>query len=591
MLTGFGFSKFLGAARELVFAQVLLPFSRATVWIIVFVIHQPLRTVVFAFLWCGLIAEVSAQKKFAYDPLALLQIRDDPARHLTLRWQGTIRAEAGRPGSWIERFIENRFNLTLEPRFIVFFSYPRVLPLRMLGGDIADVTWIMARDVAPFSRHGFALELPWEVIRRHAPNYVRLLNANAPEMWLLTHNEGRNYGVPLSTIESRFPRPGIWRMDWLRNVGIDRVPATLVEMEEALRRFRYRDPDRNGKIDTYGMSTWRSPMAPDTMDRSFEEIFGAHGVLTTGWMERNGKIVWGGVLPEAKETLGVLQRWYAEGLIYPDYAVAPAGSIDLIKKLTSGMVGYLSGLAEYFSFDLSNNQSMAAVVASVQSGGEIVPALFPRGPEGKRGGRGVSFGESLGVLMFGRHLEHEPEKVVRVLRMLDEFAADAELFLTVRLGKQGHHWQWDEAKGLHPLPPFDLSNNAARELIHRTLEPWRTWGFYSLFGGTQAIADLFRTAPHRAFDDAYRNSADAIYDALGQAEAVPADLILGDLIQFQVTTYSEIIGGRLPLSHFDHFVREWHHRGGAQLTGEANDLFARRRWILDRAGVPPPVTP
>lgn len=521
-----------------------------------------------------------------YDPLSLLHVRDDPARHVTLLWQGTIRAEAGRPGSWIERFVEARYNVTMDPRFVVFFSYPRVLPLRMLGGDVADVTWIMARDVGPFTRHGFALELPWEVIQQHAPNYVRLLNATAPDMWLLTQRDGRNYGVPLSTIEPRFPRAGIWRMDWLRNVGIDRVPETLEEMEEALRRFRHQDPDGNGLMDTYGMCTWRPPVSPDTVDRSFEEVFGAHGVLATGWMERDGRVVWGGVLPEAKHTLGLLRRWYADGLIFPDYAVAPDGSIDLIKKLTSGTVGYLSGLAEYHDFNPSFHSSLSAVVAAVHPGGDIVPAPFPRGPGGARGSRGVSFPESLSVLMFGSHLADEPEKVVRVLRMLDEYASDEDLFLAVRLGQRGVHWQWDEGRGLHPLPPYDHRNHAARELIHWTVEPWRSWGFYALFGGTQEIADRFRTAPHRAFDEAYRNHADALYDALGQAMVPSADLTLSDLVQFQVTTYSEIINGRLPLSAFDRFVREWYDRGGTQLTTEANDLFARRRDILARAGVP-----
>lgn len=516
----------------------------------------------------------------------LLGLRDDPGRHLTLTWQGTIRAEAGRPGSWIEQMLERKFNVTFRPSFVVYFSYPRVVPIRLLGGDVPDVTWIKAEDMQRFARHGFALELPWAVLQKHAPNYVRLLNAHAPEAWLLSFREGKNYGVPLFTIETRHPKPGYWRTDWLRNVGIDRIPVTLDEMEEALRRFRHHDPDGNGRMDTYGMCPWKPPVAPDTLDRSFEEIFGAHGVIPTAWMERQGKIVWGGVLPETKTTLARLRRWYAEGLIYPDYVVVPSGSIDLIKKFTGGLVGYLYGLSEYRSFDLDWKPSLAAVVAAVHPGGTVAPAAFPRGPEGWRGGRGVIFGEQLSVLMFGSHLAKEPEKVLRVLRMLDAMAADEELYLAARIGQRGVHWEWDEEKGLYALPPYDSRFHASRQLLHWVPEPWLNWGYYAPFGSSRTIADRYRTAAHREFDETHRNPKFALYDALGHASAVEsAELYLSDLVQLQVTTFAEIVNGRRPLEHFDVFAEQWLARGGRVLTAEANSLYAQRDEILRRAGV------
>ncbi|MFD0717029.1 hypothetical protein [Paenibacillus sp. GCM10027626] len=42
------------------------------------------------------------------------------------------------------------------------------------------------------------------------------------------------------------------RKDWLDNVGIDKLPETLDEYHEVLRRFTFNDPDQNGKNDMYG---------------------------------------------------------------------------------------------------------------------------------------------------------------------------------------------------------------------------------------------------------------------------------------------------------------------------------------------------
>lgn len=538
--------------------------------------------------WFGyllLAASAAVSLACASSVRTLLETEDDPGRPLRLRWQGTIRAEAGREGSWIEQHLEARFNVTFDPSFIVYFSYPRVLPIRLLGGDIPDVTWILGRDVRRFARHGFALELPWEVIQRHAPDYVRLLNAHAPEMWLITHADHKNFALPLFTIETRHPRPGYWRADWLRNVGLG-VPQTLDEMEEALRRFRHNDPDRNGRKDTYGMCPWKPPISPETIDRTFEEVFAAYGVVTTGWMKVDGELRWGGVLPQSKEALARLRRWYAEELIYPEYVVVPPGSIDLIKKFTAGLVGYVYGLGEYNQFDLTWPPSVAAVVAKVHPGGEVTPAFFPRGPQGHSGGRGVIFAENHSALMFGAHLAESPEKVVRVLRMLNAMAQDEELFLAGRLGKRGLHWEWNEVKGLIALPPFDSRYHASRELLFWNPEPWLSWGYYVPFGASAELTDRFRTAEHRAFDAKYRRPEWAQYDALGQPEAVPsAELYLTDLVQLQVTVYSEIISGRKPLDAFDAFVRDWHRKGGDVLTREANALHRQRARILRRAGV------
>lgn len=44
----------------------------------------------------------------------------------------------------------------------------------------------------------------------------------------------------------------IIRTDWLKNVGLD-MPETLDDFYEVLKAFKEKDPDGNGKDDTYGM--------------------------------------------------------------------------------------------------------------------------------------------------------------------------------------------------------------------------------------------------------------------------------------------------------------------------------------------------
>ena len=166
---------------------------------------------------------------------------------LEISWMSIPRHPTAREGTWIEKRLEARFNVDFKPLFTSHFAYMRRRPLVFAGGNVPDLFYagdpvVVQKD----AYHGYALPIPYEVIQKHAPNYVRYLNQYAPSTWLYAYWKGANYGIPTWGSSLGYPVPGIWRMDWLRNVGIDKVPATLDEMYAALWKFRHEDPDGNG---------------------------------------------------------------------------------------------------------------------------------------------------------------------------------------------------------------------------------------------------------------------------------------------------------------------------------------------------------
>lgn len=353
---------------------------------------------------------------------------------IEISWLGPPRFDGARQGSWIQRRIEERFGVTLRPVFISWFSYDRRLPLMMLGGETPDVLWVQdTREARRNAAHRLTAEVPYELVARHAPNYLRMVQELAPDAWLLTRHDGRNIGLPLlgSYFSQRHPIPGIWRMDWLRKVGFDAVPETLEEWGEALYRFRHADPDGNGRQDTYGWLPDRAQASPFSYDPSFQEVFGAFGLLQTGWVKREGRLRWGGVLPETKRALAVLRQWYADGLIYPDYLVIPAGTIDRERRFTSGEVGYVDGFGSPRTFGFRHPKSPLHPLHLATPSAELAPAVPPRGPNGQRGVRVL--GGVVEILQFGHHLERDRAKLVRVLEMFEAWASDEELYLECRL--------------------------------------------------------------------------------------------------------------------------------------------------------------
>ena len=501
---------------------------------------------------------------------------DDESARLEISWLGQPRV--GVQGSWIETLLEERFNVELRPIFMDGNAYSRKKPLMFAGGSVPDVFWemdpiLLQRD----AYHRFLLEIPYEVLLKHAPTYIQKLNATAPVGWLYAYWKGRNYGLPTSYLNGRLSRPGIWRLDWLRQVDIHAIPETLEEMHEALWKLTYEDPDGNGLDDTYGMSGdvtafWWG---------SFNDIFGAFGVMPFDWMVEDGRAAYGGILPGTRQALALLREWYAEGIIDPEFVTDrnSLGSLDL--KFKNGRIGYLCYRAGYRGiFDREDPNSMVNVIAQLNPEAEIAPGWLPVGPEGKRGNR--VWGSGGHVICFGRHLAQNPEKVIRVLKMLEAMMTDEQLYIESSRGKQGEHWEYRDPavgpnSGTTNLPPYDDRNAYNRAVLGTYFNPCIHPDFETQYTPREELA----------FASTYNRPEWALTDILGKPDSVPsAGKYMGDLRSMQLTVFAEIIRGDRELTYFATFVEEWLARGGERMLREADELYRIRREIYAKVGVP-----
>ena len=504
---------------------------------------------------------------------------DDPAEKLEISLMSVPRYPTAQEGTWIENRLEAAFNVDFKPQFTSHFAYMRRRPLVFAGGNVPDLFYagdpvVVQKD----AHHGYALPIPYRIIIEHAPNYVRYLNQYAPHTWVYAYWKGDNYGIPTWGSSLGYPRPGIWRMDWLRKVGIDEVPDTLDEMYAALWKFRHEDPDGNGVQDTYGMC----PNAQAWFN-VFGAIFGAYGVVPHGWMLRDGAVVWGGAQPEAKEVLALLRMWYIDGLIDPDFAIGQIKSSPIpYQKFVSGKTGYFFGSGNYESFDIYNKASLVSVISELQPESEVVVASFPAGPKGIRGARVWS--NAAHVFVFGKQVAQKPQKVLRMLKILEAQATDEQLFIETRMGKRGVHWDYDEARGLYYVPPYDDQNTALKHLVNLNVDG--PGGFFSPCGIRPEISSKYMPLAKRRHLERYQRTEWAQAGLFGKPDVVPSSIkYLRDLRNLQMTVYAEIVRGDRSVDYFEAFVDEWMERGGAEMTREAQEMYEVQREIYQRVGV------
>ncbi len=137
----------------------------------------------------------------------------------------------------------------------------------------------------------------------------------------------------------------IWvRKDWLDELGMNE-PKTVEDITEIARAFVDNDMAGNGQ--TIGMTgpqnggkLYANFLESKNNLYGFDLIFYAMNAYPGFWVDdAEGKLSYGSILPEVKETLTFLSEMYEEGLIDPQIGIRKASS----ELMISGQAGIVSG--------------------------------------------------------------------------------------------------------------------------------------------------------------------------------------------------------------------------------------------------------
>lgn len=169
------------------------------------------------------------------------------------------------------------------------------------------------------------------------------------------------------------------RQDWLDKLGLA-APATLDEFLEVARAFTEKDPDGNGRKDTFGycgvIDFDTSGILPGLgLGNHFQWIYGAHGVAGT-WNYRSGSAFAANLRnPGFRKATEYVQKLVAAKVVDPDWATMKRS--DLRNRWQQGKCGMFfesvgGMIAGFANFDANNPK------------GELRFIPVPKGPGGQR---------------------------------------------------------------------------------------------------------------------------------------------------------------------------------------------------------------
>lgn len=514
-------------------------------------------------------AQSDKQSAAAQDTDQLKKYEPIEGKAYTLSWVPYEKVPVPKDAELV-KYYEQKFNVKFDIWNLDHSKVTDLFNMRLAAGEIPDYNRnaIKMNTLPEYVNQGVLAEIPEDVVKKMMPTIYKKATELEIDWLNFAKVNGKIYGLPILSDSALFHTTVVWRGDWLKKLGIDKTPDTLAEFENALYKIALNDPDGNGVKDTYGLSK-----------SGLQVIFGAFGYLPGFsqhkwqdwfWQERDGKIVYGAVQPEMKDALKLLNKWYKDGVLDPEFITGEntGGYWGNSQAFINGRIGF-TGHGQYHHWyspiaelkgDKGGTNYQELYKKDPKIADSLVHSLPPLGANGKRALFANNFVDAP-VVVFGKQLEKEPDKMGKIMQILEyNMGTTKENYLTATTGIRGKHWDSDD-KDLNlikVLPPYDAQGVEGD-----------TWG-----AGTFA-------ANFMTFDDnTVRNKwAHEHKYAIGNLRnkiigALPSDAkYKAELLKMRDEAYISIITGDKPVDYFDTFVEKWMKAGGEQLTKEANEWY------------------
>ncbi|MDR0668480.1 MAG: extracellular solute-binding protein [Treponema sp.] len=452
-----------------------------------------------------------------------------------------------------EQQYAQKVNIAITSNDIPDIMMVNNVQLKMMheNGQARDMTAILPEYLAPFTR---------EVIYQDNGDAIKSATF-----------DGKLYAIPLTGFGLSSAMVLWVRTDWLTRLGLS-IPKTPEEFLAVANAFTNRDPDGNGRKDTFGLAVYK-----DLFEGGFaclEGFFNMYGAYPHIWVPSGAGLEFGSVQPAAKTALGVLQDMYRAGLLDPEFGVKDA--LKVAEDVMAGRFGLMFG--QFWNAAWIN----AAKVANPAI--EWVPVSIPFSAAGKAQ---MPFGTTSYAVISAR--SKNPEAAVKLLNLQlektygataestrfnitpDGFSPYAYTVLGIEPGMKNFDAAAAVSSAINNRDPSRLNEEQLNyyEMSLKSLagdHDNNNWHQLKMFGPGGSLTVI------RGYWDRGKVQPDQFF-------GVPTPAMtekLSTLNKQVLTDYTGIILGTPLDSGWDSFIRSFGVLGGSRMTAEVNEWYRAR---------------
>ncbi|RTE11270.1 extracellular solute-binding protein [Paenibacillus whitsoniae] len=395
-------------------------------------------------------------------------------------------------------------------------EYANQINVRVAAGNAPDIFTVSNDQMQQFSKQGAILDLT---------NYLDKM-PNVKKAYSEADLTKGKVDGKLMTLPKRAAVPYrmvMLRKDWLDKLNLP-VPTTLDELATVIKAFHDKDPDGNGKQDTYGLTgTGLDVFAP--FFGAFGAAFGSEGNFTI----KDNKAVYSSTQPEMKQALTYINSLYASGAIDPDILTNKGNAAAT--KAQKGQVGVI-----YANWSDMFKDEFVKLTTDTNPNAKFIAIEPPTGPAGKFNGA-FDYSATDWRIALPKAIEKTPEKLERALAYLDYITGAGEGQNMVMFGFEGTHYT-KEGSVITPLPAMsELGSTFQLQLTGRDELPY----LYTKFAKQKAYIDFAINLP---YIKVYNNFV-----------KTPEGLNKSDKDRFENEEFIKFIYGKRPVEQFDDFVK------------------------------------
>ncbi|MEF3308857.1 extracellular solute-binding protein [Paenibacillus sp. GYB004] len=475
------------------------------------------------------------------------------------------------------RTLEEKYGIKVKTQWYVpSTEYDKKSNLMIASGEIPDFFAATPQQFKQLQEAGMLEDLT-KVYNDHAPESIKKVMQGAGDTVLKSATiDGKLMAVPWSGVAKEGPAILWIRTDWKEKLSLP-DPKTIDDLFAIADAFTKKDPDGNGKDDTFGLAMEKElSMAAGLMNG-----YGAYTDASTGfWVKiSSGSLVNGDIQPQMKQALTKLSEMYKAGHFDPEFIVKDANKVyETIGANKIGMMIGGRGSANFPLVTLTPNQEWQAYPMPTVDG-KPFQAQLP-----------------LNIFSYYWVVKKGTKHPEAIFKMMDFWLqtyyynkSEEVYYKYIVPSKEDPSAVWTYSPVKIYLPDNNIENyRQATAVLDGKIKPEELsperkkvydrimlykggqknlWGEFAQNGpgGSAGIIDQIIKEDRFVSNEYYTTPTATMAERNEQLKKLKNE------------TFVKIVTGNLPIDAFDKFVADWKKQGGDLITKEVNDWYAKQK--------------
>ena len=465
----------------------------------------------------------------------------------------------------VYKSIEKVMGIKLANKYSVpFDAYMQKIKLSMVSKDLPDIFFADEKVLEELIKGDELVDMKPYYDKYASDKLKKVMSFKDLIAFKSVERDGKYYGMP-NVSDALNGVPVLWiRKDWMDTLGL-KTPKTADEVIEMAKAFATKDPDKNGKADTYGLALNKD------LDLRFTGLANALGAYPSIYRkDSKGKYTFGNLDPKVREVLVKFNELYKAGAIDPEFATKDLSKVA--EMVSQGKMGMYIG--EFYQPLWPLVDTRKTVKGSDWVGipmpGVTSEQCIPQTPINVSGTWAVRKGFA------------HPEALIVILNNLSEAGYETK----------GNAWSDEWVKLQTKYANNSVNNwlpvmldrpdaNASKLLAFKEVD--KTKDSSKLTPNVKNLYDMIQKAkggdatvwgwPKVYYEgvESAISYKETVYDEWFQAPTETAKIKGTALTKLDKETFINIIVGNKPISEFDNYVTQWKSQGGEQILKEMSE--------------------